>query len=142
MSPKKKPRDLSQTFREFLRTLALSMITAKFRDLSMAEAKKELLKSLDISPSALEAMLYRGSGGMDAWVDLFGVLTGMDPEQFDMALTELQDTLKRKRKLAKGEIAWIKRGESLSDDKKLFWTDLIGMMEDIEGGPYTIQRKK
>lgn len=139
---KQKSANLSQTFREFLRTLALSMISAKFKDSTMAEAKKELLKGLDISPSALEAMLYRGSGGMDTWVDLYGALTEMNPEQLDLALTEIQDTLKKKRKLTKGDAAWIKRGESLSEDKKLFWTDLIATMEDLEGGPYTIQRRK
>jgi hypothetical protein len=143
MSPKKqKSASLSQTFREFLRTLALSMINAKFKDSSMAEAKKDLLKGLDISASALEAMLYRGSGGMDAWVELFGALTEMNPEQLDLALTEIQDTLKKKRKLSKGDAAWIKRGESLPEDKKLFWTDLIAVMEELEDGPYTIQRRK
>lgn len=143
MSSKKPKNDnLSHTFREFLRTLALSMISAKFKDSSMAEAKKELLKNLDVSASALEAMLYRGSGGMDTWVQLFGALTEMNPEQLDLALTEIQDTLKKKRKLTKGDAAWIKRGESLSEDKKLFWTDLIAVMEDLEGGPYTIQRRK
>ncbi len=108
----------------------------------MAEAKKELLKGLEISASALEAMLYRGSGGMDAWVELFGALTEMNPEQLDLALTEIQDTLKKKRKLSKGDAAWIKRGDSLPEDKKLFWTDLIAVMEELEGGPYTIQRRK
>ena len=82
MSSKKPKNDnLSHTFREFLRALALSMISAKFKDSSMADAKKELLKNLDVSASALEAMLYRGSGGMDTWVQLFGALTEMNPEQ-------------------------------------------------------------
>lgn len=143
MSPKKeKSTGLSEAFREFLRALALSMISSKFPNSTMAEAKKELLKGMEISPSALEAMLYRGSGGMDTWVELFGRLTDMKPEQFDSALTEIQDSLKRKRKLTKGAIAWIKRGDALSDDKKLFWTDLIGMMEEAEEGPYVIQRRK
>jgi len=118
------------------------MIAAKYKDLGMGEAKKELLNGLEISPSALEAMLYRGSGGMDSWVGLFGALTDLSPEQFDLALTEMREVLKKKRKLSKGDSAWIKRGEALSEDKKLFWDSLIGFMEEFDGGPYSIQRRK
>lgn len=140
----KKPLSLrfNSIFRTFLRNAALSMIASKYKGLSMTEAKKELLKKIEISPSALEAMLYRGSGGMDTWVTLFVALSDTDAESFDLALTELQDILKRKHKLTKGDAAWIKRGESLSDDKKLFWSDLISFMEEVDDGPYAIQRKK
>ena len=100
------------------------------------------VSSVEISASALEGMLYRGNGGMDSWVELFSALTDMSPEQFDLALTEIQEILRKKRKITPGEAAWIKRGDSLSEDKKLFWNDLIGMMEDLEGGPYVIQKRK
>ncbi len=134
--------ELTNTFRAFLRNLARSMIATKYKGMSVTEAKKELLKRVDISASALEGMLYRGNGGMDSWVALLGHLSDLNPKQLDLALTEFQDLLRKKRKITPGESAWIKRGDTLSEDKKLFWTDLIGVMEDLDGGPYVIQKRK
>ena len=55
---------------------------------------------------------------------------------------EIQDLLKRKRRLSKGDAAWIKLGDSISEDKKLFWADFLKMFEDIEGSSFSIKKKK
>lgn len=139
---KQRAGELAKLFRQFLRQWARAALAQRYPGRSMAEAKQEVLKELDLSPSALESMLYRGLGGMDAWVQLFYVLSEMNPQQFEMSLAEISEIMRKKRKMSRGDLAWIQRGESLSDDKKLFWSDLIRVMEDLDGGAYTIQKRR
>lgn len=102
--------------------------------------RDEVVANTPITSSSLEGMVYRGEGGLDAWVILYVYLYKLNPKQFMTMLVEIKEVFKSKRKITAGEARWSQLSDQLTEDKRLFWSDIIDVIENAPT-EYTITRK-
>lgn len=122
---------IPEQVRVFLCSLAKAKISTK-------KDKEKASKAIDVTGSAVEAMIYHGKGGLDAWSKLIAYLYDLSPNQVINLLTELRDSLRKKSKLKEADVQWSTLTEQLSEDRKYFWHDLIRAMEPV----YEIRKRK
>lgn len=121
----------AQEFRNLLQALGRDKLSNK-------ESKLRANKATDIKEGAMDSMLYRKAGGLDAWVTLLTYLYDIKTSQLSEMFLEIKEFLRKKRKLPKAQLLWADMGDKLSDDRKHFWCDIIKAIEPS----YEIKRKK
>lgn len=133
MSKRKKIQpDHIKSVRRFLQDLAKAKLET--------EGTKDLvIKDTSISKSSLEAMVYRGEGGLDAWTELLFCLYGISPHQIASLLAEMKNQLRKNKKLSEGQILFSEICDELSEDKRHFWSGIITAAEELKP-PFAIKR--
>lgn len=126
MSKRKKTQpEYVKAVRRFLQDLAKAQ-------LEVDGARESVLKKTTITKSSLEAMLYRGEGGLDAWVELLTHLYNISPQQIIGILAESKNTLRKSQKLTAGQVLFSELSDQLSEDKRHFWGSVIQTAEDFK----------
>lgn len=134
MAKKKKNQpEHVKAVRRFLQDLAKSQLEAE-------GARESVFKKTSITKSSLEAMIYRGEGGLDAWVELLTHLYHVSPTQIIAMLAESKSTLKKSQKLSEGQILFSDLSDQLSEDKRHFWTSVIETAEGLKA-PQSSKKK-
>lgn len=123
-----------RVFRKLLQDLA------KLR-LEDTDAREGVLKETSITKSSLGAMVYRGEGGLDAWLELLTYLYDLKPQQIIALISDLKTHLKKHQKLSAGQLLFYQLCDDLSEDKRHFWAGLINAAEELEP-PFSIKRMK
>jgi hypothetical protein len=134
MSKRKKTQpEYIKAVRRFLQSLAKAQLDAE-------GARESVFKKTNITKSSLEAMLYRGEGGLDSWVELLAHLYHISPQQIVALLAESKNTLKKSQKLTEGQILFSELSDQLSEDKRHFWASVIHTAEGIKA-PVNVKKK-
>lgn len=128
----KNPHDLVTGFRKMFQELGKG-------ELSDLPSRLKAEKATGIAEKSIQGMIYRGSGGMDAWITLLAYCFNLKPEDPNSVFVAIKDFFRKRRKLKPEEVAWYQLGEKLSPEKKQFCTTLINTGLDLEKKQ---QRKK
>lgn len=134
MKIKKEPNIGAQGFRE-----TLSHILR--RELSTAKSRDQAAKATNNSKSTIENMVYKGGGSLDSWFTVLEYCFKLKPNQLESLFIDFKTFLRKQRKLTPDEVAWSKTGESLTKERRLFWSEAILAVEDIER-KYREKKKK
>jgi len=135
MKPNHSQKKATQGFRKLLSALTRVRIKST---VDKEKAAKHL--GLDTT-NTIGTMMYRGQGGMDAWIILLSHLYNIKPEQLPGLFDKIKELFQSKRKLSKGEALWAKLGETLTEDEKFFW---CGLAQGVQASkpPFIIKQKK
>ncbi len=92
-----------------------------------------------IQKSALDAMVYRGEGGLDAWVELCLFLFGIEQEGLPRFVEQFRQFFLSNVQMSHGEKLWTQTGVRLSEDKRHFWSGIVNFVEEVRP-PFQIKQ--
>ncbi len=122
-------------FRDFLRRTVYPYLNTIVK-------KRDASRETGISEGALDLMLYRGKGGLDAWIKLICFVYGMDSQQLISKLVEIRCMIRKKNKSTPGQIKFLKIMDLLTEDKIVFYSSVIEAVENIKRSLYLKKEKK
>ncbi len=107
------------------------------------KAKKEAAKeATGLELSTLDGMLYYGSGGIEAWQKVLCFVFNISDRQLESFLEDLKDNLKKRTKPTIGHTLWSQVGESLTEDEKVFFAELVKTHKQLKPSFEIKQKKK
>lgn len=87
--------------------------------------KKQAAKmATGIEIGSIDGMIYHGRGGIEAWQNLLTYVFNISEKQFETILIEIKDLLQKKVKPTPGQLLWSKTGDELTEDEKIFFSEL------------------
>lgn len=95
--------------------------------LKTAKSKQELASYLGLSTSAVEAMIYHGQGGLDAWIGALMHCYQIEEDTLPTVLALFLSSFSKSLTQDASDQAWCALQSELTAQEKLFWVSLIEM---------------
>ena len=106
------------------------------------KAKKQAAKeATGIEVGTIDGMIYHGRGGIEAWQSLLTYVFKISDKQLETVLTEIKDLLRKRIKPTPGQLMWSQTGEELTEDEKIFFSELALAHKKLKP-PFELKQKK
>ena len=111
--------------RGFLQSILKNKINCK-------KSRLELAEFLGLSHSAVEKMIYKGEGSLDAFVSSIIFAYQIDDQHFEQFLEKAFLTIKKSGPISLPDKIWYDLDSLMSQDQKLYWASLIKAAHELE----------
>jgi hypothetical protein len=108
----------ARPIRELLQTLVRDRIKTKLD-------KQKLADFLEQSVGSIDAMLYKGEGGLDSWISALMFCYDMNPSNIKDFILNHQATVRRNKAVRESDKRWFDLDSLMTEDEKFYWVSLI-----------------
>ncbi len=115
----------ARPIRELLQSLVRDRVKTRIE-------KQKLAEFLGQSVGSLDAMLYRGEGGLDSWISALIYCYELSPEVIKDFVLNYRANVRRSSSMRESDRRWFDLDSEMSEDEKFYWVSLMAVSVKLQ----------